>query len=198
MKKCCCLLFLFIASIGMASNAFGRETAPLSAEQVIQALKLVPMSDEACPGFYLPTYESKTRAAVDKDRAAASLIYYLMTPQISIDPWHIISSDEIMLYHAGAPMVMLLLYPDGKWKEVVLGPDITNGQVMQYVIPAGTWMGFVKQQDPTYDWGLYGVMVCPGWHIEDIRFIPPGAAENDALKRDYPGVVTRGTELGLF
>ena len=86
MKKCCCLLFLFIASIGMASNAFGRETAPLSAEQVIQALKLVPMSDEACPGFYLPTYESKTRAAVDKDRAAASLIYYLMTPQISIDP----------------------------------------------------------------------------------------------------------------
>ncbi len=36
-----------------------------------------------------------------------------MTPDVPIDPWHIISSDEIMLFHAGTPMIMMLLYPDG-------------------------------------------------------------------------------------
>ncbi len=198
MKKSCCFLFMLFLCISGAANALGGETRPLSADQVINALKLLPMSDEACPGYYLPTYESKTRAAMDKNRAATSLIYYLMPPQVSMDPWHIITSDEIMLYHAGAPMLMLLLFQDGQWKEVVLGPDIMNGHVLQYVIPAGTWMGFVKQEAPDYDWGLYGVMVSPGWHIDDIRFVPPGTAESDALMRDYPGVVSRGKELGLF
>ena len=120
-----------------------------------------------------------------------------MTPDVPIDPWHIILSDEILLYHAGAPMIMMLLYPDGSWKEIVLGPKVDKGHVMQYLIPAGTWMGFVKAEDPNYDWGLYGVMVVPGWHIDDIRMIKEGP-ELDALMNQYPETVLRGKELGLF
>ena len=169
----------------------------LTAGQVIKALNLEPMGDAACPVFFKPTYESGLRADMDKERAAASLIYYLMTKDVTIDPWHILTSDEILLYHAGAPMIQMLLYPDGHWEEVVLGPDVDRGQVMQKVIPAGTWMGFVKKKDPRYDWGLYGVMVVPAWHIEDIRMVQ-GDKELEMLKKRYPGAVKRGMELGLF
>ena len=168
----------------------------LSAEHVIQGLDLEPMSDDACPGFYRPTYQSNLKADMEKDRAAASLIYYLMTREVPVDPWHILTSDEILLYHAGAPMIQMLLYPDGTWEEVVLGPKVDQGQVMQKVIPAGTWMGFVKKEDPEYDWGLYGVMVVPAWHMDDIRMIQDQELEN--LKQKYPSALERGRELGLF
>lgn len=168
-----------------------------TAQEVIELLNLEPMPGEACPGFYLFTYESDTRANIDKDRTAASLIYYLMTPDYSLDPWHMNTSDEILLYHAGAPLIQLLLYPDGRWEEVVLGPEIHKSQVMQKVIPAGTWMGFVKMQDPDYDWGLYGVMLVPGFHIDDQQVIK-GENELKALMEQYPGAVKRGRELELF
>ena len=100
---------------------------------------------------------------MDKERAAASLIYYLMTRDVPIDPWHILTSDEVLLYHGGAPMIQLLLYPDGRWEEVVLGPEVDKGQVMQKVIPAGTWMGFVKRMIPAMTGGSTGSWWCrPG------------------------------------
>jgi predicted cupin superfamily sugar epimerase len=170
---------------------------PLTAEQVISALNLAPMGDAACPGYFKPTYASGVKAQMEKDRPAASLIYYLMTQDVTVDPWHILTSDEILLYHGGAPMIQMLLYPDGTWEEVVLGPHVNEGQVAQQVIPAGTWMGFVKKEDPRYDWGLYGVMVVPAWHLEDIRMVH-GKSELKMLEKKYPTAVKRGMELGLF
>ncbi|MCP4579530.1 MAG: cupin domain-containing protein [Deltaproteobacteria bacterium] len=185
---------LVMAVMGCATVKNGQY---LTAEQVISALKLEPMNDAACPGFFKPTYASGIRAHMDKERAAASLIYYLMTKDVTIDPWHILTSDEILLYHGGAPMIQMLLYADGHWEEIVLGPEVDKGQFPQKVIPAGTWMGFVKKEDPHYDWGLYGVMVAPAWHIEDIRMVE-GKDELKMLREKFPTAVKRGKELGLF
>ena len=188
------ILGILVIALGCATV---KKDRPLTAGQVIEALNLVPMGDAACPGYFKPTYASKLRVDMDKERVAASLIYYLMTRDVPIDPWHILTSDEILLYHGGAPMVQMLLYGDGSWEEVVLGPRVDEGQVMQKVIPAGTWMGFVKKEDPRYDWGLYGVMVAPGWHIDDIRMVS-GNDEMEAIMNKYPSAAKRGRELGLF
>jgi len=192
------ILVSFFVAMGSMTGTCGELAGgtPLSIPQVIESLKLQPMSDVACKGYYLSTYESKTLASVEKNRAAASLIYYMMTPDIPVDPWHIITSDEIMLYHAGAPMAQLLLYPDGRWAEIVLGPEFDKGQVAQTLIPAGTWMGFAKLPDPRYNWGLYGVMVVPGWHQDDIRVA--SEEELKQLMEKYPDAVARGKELGLY
>ncbi len=188
------ILGILVMALGCATV---KKDRPLTTGQVIKALNLAPMGDDACPGYFKPTYASKLRVDMDKDRVAASLIYYLMTRDVPIDPWHILTSDEILLYHGGAPMVQMLLYGDGSWEEVVLGPRVDEGQVMQKVIPAGTWMGFVKKEDPHYNWGLYGVMVAPGWHIDDIR-MANGKDEMEAIMNKYPSAVKRGRELGLF
>ncbi|NLV25099.1 MAG: cupin domain-containing protein [Deltaproteobacteria bacterium] len=191
------LLVAGLMFLALAGCVAANKKPPLSAEAVIRGLGLVPMSDAACPGFYQLIYQSAIRADMEKDRPAASLIYYLMPREVTIDPWHILTSDEVLLYHAGAPMIQLLLYADGRWEEVVLGPEFDQGQVAQQVIPAGTWMGFARKADSLYDWGLYGVMVAPGWHSEDIRMVRT-ADELAALKRKFPAAVARGVELGLF
>ena len=169
----------------------------LTSAEIIKGLELEPMSDAACPGFFRPTYKSEVKAKTENVRPAASLIYYLMTRKLAIDPWHILTSDEVLLYHAGAPMSQMLLYADGTWEEVTLGPKVHQGEVIHKFIPAGTWMGFALKKDPDFDWGLYGVMVVPGWHIQDIRMIKPGI-ELETLKKKYSAAVRRGEELGLF
>lgn len=116
----------------------------LRAEQVIDALKLEPMNDAACPGFFKPTYACRIRAHMDKERAAASLIYYLMTRDVPIDPRPILTSDEVLLYHGGVPMIQMLLYADGTWEEIVLGPEVDKGQIPQKVIPDYSGWPFEK------------------------------------------------------
>jgi predicted cupin superfamily sugar epimerase len=71
------------------------------------------------------------------------------------------------------------------------------GQVPQILIPAGTWMGFVRMDDPEYDWGLYGVMVAPAWHIDDIAMAGTPDEVKPLMDR-FPAAVPRGRELGLF
>jgi len=193
-------LFLALAvacGAGLLAGCATQKTKPLTSAQVIQSLKLTPMPDEACKGYWLPTYESRTQAATPTKRAASSLIYYLMTPEYTVDPWHRISSDEILLYHAGAPMIQLLLYPGGKWEELTLGPDLANGHVMQKVIPAGTWMGFVLKPTAEYDWGLYGVMVSPGFHVDDLEMALKPDETRQVLK-SHPAAIPRARALGLY
>jgi len=156
----------------------------MDAQAVIKHLRLVPMTDEACPGYYRVTYHSTVDAVVERKRQAASLIYYMMTTENREDPWHRINSDEIMLYHGGAPMHIVLLYPDGSWGELVLGGQFDQGHEAQVVIPAGTWMGFVLLDSEAYDWGLYGVLVVPSWHIDDIEFVQ--GDEVAPLRQKYP------------
>ena len=177
MKKYWICSFAFFAS-ALLAGALDRQT-------VIDRLGLVPMTDEACPGYYRETYRAtQFQAAMDKERQAGSLIYYLMTHEYREDPWHRLTSDEIMLYHAGAPMHIVLLYPEGKWAIFTLGPRFDEGHQAHVVIPAGTWMGFILLDTPECDWGLYGVMVVPGWHIEDVEFVH--GKDIAPLRAQYP------------
>ncbi len=35
------------------------------------------------------------------------------------------------------PIIMLLLYPEGKSQEIILGPDLMDGHQVQVVVPGG-------------------------------------------------------------
>jgi len=59
-------------------------------------------------------------------------------------------------------MSQLLVYPDGRMEEFVLGPDPTLGHVLQVIIPADVWMGFRIMNDNPDAWGLYGVFLFAG------------------------------------
>ncbi|NCD34691.1 MAG: cupin domain-containing protein [Spartobacteria bacterium] len=164
----------------------------VSRDEIIRGLDLIPMNDGACSGFYKEMYACSINAAHAKARPASSLIYYLM-PGGLFDPWHKLSSDEILVYHAGAPMQQLLIYPDGTMQELILGPDPTKGHHPQIIIPAETWMGFRILDDDPDAWGLYGVFCSPGWHYDDITM-----TTGPELGEKFPETVEKMKQLRMY
>ncbi|GGL89452.1 cupin domain-containing protein [Nakamurella endophytica] len=149
-----------------------------SARAVIDRLGLEPLVPEG--GWFRRTYTG----------AATTAIHFLVTPEGFSALHRMRSSDEIYLFHAGAPLSMLLLDPGtGRVREVLLGPDVTAGQVVHQVVPAGTWQG----SRTTGDWTLVTAVVTPGFEWTDFELADraalagcdPGAAERvAALLRD--------------
>jgi uncharacterized protein len=60
---------------------------------------------------------------------------------------------------------MLQLYPGGAGREVVIGPDVANGQQPQLVVPAGIWQG--SRLEPGVEFVLLGATMAPGFDYAD-------------------------------
>ena len=161
------------------------------ARDLIEKLQLEP-HPAIQGGFFRQTYCSRARVKGDLDRSSGTLIYYLATTK-AISTFHKLASDEILLYHGGSPGVQLLLFPDGRWEERVVGPDIQKGEMLQSLIPAGTWYSLVLADRTDGSWGLFSAMVVPGFDYAD--FTPGDSAE---LVKQYPSAEKRMKELGLL
>jgi predicted cupin superfamily sugar epimerase len=95
----------------------------------------------------------------------ASAIYYLLVaPEFS--GVHKLSHVEIYAHHAGDPVRLLLLHPDGRVSEPVLGPDVTAGQRPQVVVPAGVWQASTSLGS----WSLMGTVVVPPYTDDVVTF----------------------------
>ncbi|MEU0895264.1 cupin domain-containing protein [Streptomyces massasporeus] len=94
---------------------------------------------------------------------------------------HRLPTDEIWHFYRGDPLELLLLGPDGTTRTVVLGPDILNGQHVQFTVPAGTWMG--GRVRGAGQWTLFGCTMAPGFTFD-------GYEHGDAveLTARYPAV----------
>ena len=111
----------------------------VSWQEIVRELDLAPLPDEG--GYFRRTHAD----------AHASAIYYLLAvPDFSA--MHVLTAAETYHHYAGAPLVMLLLHPDGRVERPVLGPDLAAGQRPQIVVPAGTWQG----SSPAGEWALVG------------------------------------------
>ncbi|MGC5034593.1 cupin domain-containing protein [Streptomyces sp. DT190] len=77
---------------------------------------------------------------------------------------HRLPTDEIWHFYRGDPLELLLLAPDGDTRTVVLGPEVLDGQHVQFTVPAGTWMG--GRVRPGGAWTLFGCTMAPGFTFE--------------------------------
>jgi len=131
-------------------------------------LGLEPLPNEG--GFFVETYRATRRVPSDAlpahpaDRALATAIYYLITPQ-SFSAMHRVRSDEIFHFYMGDPVEMLQLHPDGSGRVVAIGTDLGSGERPQVVVPAGVWQG--ARLRPGGAWALLGTTVSPGFEFED-------------------------------
>ncbi|GLZ43032.1 cupin domain-containing protein [Actinokineospora sp. NBRC 105648] len=104
--------------------------------------------------------------------ALSSIYFLLVAPEISA--WHRLDRPELFVHHAGAPLTMRLIGPDGL-RTHVLGMDLAAGERPQVLIPAGTW-----QASETASWTLVGTVVVPPYTDDCVEFGTPD------LVRDYP------------
>lgn len=120
----------------------GRDRA--DGEEIAARLGLAPLPDEG--GLFRRTH---------LDAHSSAIHYLLLDPDFSA--LHALTGTEVYHFHAGAPVRMLLLGPDGTATEPLLGPDPTAGQHPQLVVPAGTWQGARS----TGAWSLVGTTMAP-------------------------------------
>jgi len=137
----------------------------LTKEQVIEQLNL---SHHFEGGYFRQSFKADHRDKVTTargERTTMTAIYYMLTNDNSIDHFHTKYSDGIEFYHMGSPITYHMIYPDGHYEKVVVGPDIANGQQLQLAVPGGTYKAAELTDG---DYGLVSEAVSPGWEPEDM------------------------------
>ncbi|WP_062379751.1 cupin domain-containing protein [Demequina pelophila] len=101
-------------------------------------------------------------------RPAATCIHYLLVPG-EASAWHVVSSDEIWLWHGPGRLELSLggsgETPDDAVETVVLGPD-RAGEAAQALVPAGVWQAARLVDDAEC---LVSCVVSPGFDFADWR-----------------------------
>ncbi|MDE0546323.1 cupin domain-containing protein [Microbacterium sp. C7(2022)] len=120
-------------------------------------------------GWFRRTWTAQHPISTDNgQRPAATCIHYLLTPG-EHSAWHVVSSDEIWLWH-GPGTLELSLGGDGdqpgEAARSILGPDAAAGHVAQAVVPAGVWQA---ARPAGAEEVLVSCVVSPGFSFDDWR-----------------------------
>lgn len=166
----------------------------LSAQEVIDRLRLVPLSIEG--GYFRETYRASLMIPAEAlpaergyagPRSCATAIYYLLTPD-AFSALHRVRSDEVFHFYAGDPVEMLQLGPGDAGRVVTLGNDLIAEHMPQVVVPAGVWQGCRLAAGGR--WALMGCTVAPGFDYADFEL-----AKRDELTARFADYAARIAEL---
>ena len=153
-----------------------------SARYWIDKLQLVPHPEG---GYYRESYRcdfSIAREALPPQftgpRPASTAIYFLLDGE-NFSAFHRLRSDELWHFHAGSPILVHVIEPEGGYSEVRLGADPDAGEVLQAVVKAGRW--FASRLSDPQSFALAGCTVSPGFDFEDFEL-----AKRAELVRLYP------------
>jgi predicted cupin superfamily sugar epimerase len=142
-------------------------------EEVVRALRLAP-HDEG--GWFRETYRSpQTIECPDREggvRSLMTVIHYLLDRRRPLTVLHANRSDIVHFHEGGGAFLYLLLWPDGRLEETVIGP----GRDRQLTVPGGVWKAAELVEG---DWGLIGEAVSPGFDYRDRTL----AGGEDVLRR---------------
>jgi uncharacterized protein len=165
----------------------------MKARELVEKLALQPHPEG---GWYREIYRAHARVQVERgSRAALTTIYYLLEQQ-QLSRWHVVESDEVWHFYAGAPLELLEYDPaSGHLVQHVLG-DAREGNESVAVIPPGFWQAARSRGDwnrgsgdvSSAEYSLVGCTVGPGFEFEDFRFVKAlpghqGHFESGALER---------------
>jgi uncharacterized protein len=135
----------------------------MTANQIKSLLKLEPHPVEG--GWFRRTYTSAGNVELPRGvRTQGTAIYYLLEAG-TFSEMHVLASDEIFHFYLGDPVEMLQLYEDGRSALFTLGGDLSAGQHVQLVVPAGVWQGTRLVEGGKV--ALLGCTVTPGFDFAD-------------------------------
>ena len=120
-------------------------------------------------GYFGETYRSKVLIDTNRNSSSRSLltsIYYMLTDDRNIGYFHVNKSDIIHYYHGGSPLTYLIIHPNGKLEKIVLGNDLSKGEVPQLVVRGGCYKATILENG---EYGLLGEAVAPGFDYIDME-----------------------------
>ena len=136
-------------------------------------------------GWFRETYRSAGQIPEDALpecfnglRSCCTAIYFLLE-QGDYSALHRIKSDELWFFHGGASLTIHLLTADGNCSAIRLGADIAAGEVLQAMVPAGTWFG--AEMSGGGEYSLVSCTVAPGFDFADFEM-----GDRTTLLAQYP------------
>lgn len=120
----------------------------MEAAELAQQLQLEPLPGEG--GLFRRTFA---------DEKSSAILYLLAAGDFSA--LHRLPSPELWHFHAGAPLQVLLLHPDGSGQTTVLDPVHRP----QLIVPGGVWQG----ASSAGEWTLMGTTMAPPYRDEDFE-----------------------------
>ena len=141
-------------------------------------------------GFFYQVLKSDQTIQLEgqKPRVLYTSIYFLLTSN-NPSRFHRLTADEVWYYHYGSPLTVHMITPEGDYKQVTLGIDVENGQVLQAVVPKNTIFGSSVEELDSYS--LVSCMVSPGFEYDDFELFK----RSDLLNQypDYADIIHRLT-----
>ncbi len=125
---------------------------------LIEHYQLKPLPIEGT--LFTSTYRSQLEFGDGKPFGTAIIALYCDEPH-SMTLFHKLPTDEVWHFYAGDPLRLVLLYPDGSSKDVIMGNNPLKGHHVQFVIPAGVWQAGHMLDGGKYS--LYGCTMAPGF-----------------------------------
>lgn len=136
-------------------------------------------------GAFRETYRAPLTIAQDAlpqgfsgPRAASTGIYFLLEDG-DFSAFHRIAADEMWHFYDGTTLHIYEIREDGTLQVHKLGRDITQGEQLQLVIPAGSW--FASCVEETEGFALVGCTVAPGFDFADFEL-----ADRATLSAQFP------------
>lgn len=156
--------------------------ATSSVTELAARLGLEPTPDG---GFFRCTYDSEETLDLPRgQRRASSAIMAIMVGD-QVTPIHRLQQDEMWHHHGGDAIEVHELRERGEGpahKITIVGPDVAAGQVPQYTVMRGAWLGARLQPGARHHGhALYGCTLTPGFHPADTESQPA-----EALLRKFP------------
>lgn len=105
------------------------------------------------------------------ERACATAIHYVLGPGEE-SMWHRVRSDELWLWHRGAPLSLWIGgdgdRPDEEAAPVRLGPRVEDGEALQVLVPGRHWQRARPVPDGEV---LVSCVVAPGFEFDDFTTV---------------------------
>lgn len=136
-------------------------------------------------GYYAQTYISHEMIPVNGlperftgARPFSTAIYFLLVKG-NFSAFHRLKSDECWHFYSGQPLLVYEISIEGKLSVIRLGNDVLQGEIFQYVVPAGAW--FASEPAPGSAFSFVGCTVAPGFDFADFEL-----AQANELAAVYP------------
>ncbi len=164
----------------------------MTAQAIIEKLNLQPHPEG---GFFRETYRSEEVISQDAlpdvfegNRNHSTAIYFLL-PSEDFSAFHKINQEEVWHFYAGTAIKLVMISPEGICSEVIIGNDILNGEVPQFVVPKYYWFAAKVVEKDSF--ALSGCTVAPGFDFAD--FVMPTRSELLALFPQHKDVILEFT-----
>ncbi|WP_202405752.1 MULTISPECIES: cupin domain-containing protein [Halomonadaceae] len=172
-----------LATAGCSMHGHQASPSPAATPDRAAVIEGLGLEKHVEGGYFRRTYQSDHRPMLETEageRFLMTSIFYLLTSDSPVGHFHRNRSDIVHYYHQGDPIRYTLIHPDGTLEQVVMGPDVANGQRLQLHVAGGVWKASELLEGP-YGYGLISEAVSPGFDYDDMTL---GDAET--LRTQFP------------